>query len=72
LIEQKAKPKRRPNRDERRSLRSAEVAVFVTQYGRKAHKGFDPNDRRYNEDVERSVKQMSPLELDDLMREDEE
>jgi hypothetical protein len=72
LIEEKSKPKRRPNRDERRSLKTAEVAVFITQYGRRAQKGVDPNDCRYNEDVERREKQMNPLEFDRLMREDEE
>jgi hypothetical protein len=35
-------------------------------------KGFDPNDRQFNEDVEQRVKQMNPLEFDRLMREDEE
>ena len=72
MIEDKSKPKRRPNRDERRSLKSAEVAVFIRQYGRKAQKGIEPNDRRFNEDVERLVKQMDPVELDRLLREDEE
>jgi hypothetical protein len=72
LVEEKDKPRRRPNQDERRSLKSAEVAVFVRQYGRKAQKGVEPNDRRFNEDVERRVKQMDPLELDRLLRDDEE
>ena len=47
-------------------------SVFVQQYGRKAQKGVEPNDRRFNEDVERRVKRMDPVVLDHLMRDDEE
>jgi hypothetical protein len=72
LIDEKGKPRRHPKRDPRRSLRAAEVAVFVKQYGRKAQKGVEPNDRRFDEDVQRRVKQMNPLEFDRLIREDEE
>jgi hypothetical protein len=33
---------------------------------------MDPNDRHYDRDVERAVKRMNPIELDRLMRDDEE
>ena len=64
--------RRRPNRSERRALRSAELAIFIRQYGRKAQKGVEPNDRRYDKDVEREVKRMDPITLDRLMRDDED
>ena len=66
------KPRRHPNRLERQALRAADVALFVRQYGRKAQKGVEPNDRNYNEDVERRIRRMDPVELDRLMREDED
>jgi len=72
LIDETKKKRRHPNRIEKRSLRAADVAVFVRQYGRKAQKGIEPNDRRFNEDVERAVKRMDPTVFDGLMREDEE
>jgi hypothetical protein len=59
--------RRHPNRSERRALRSVELAVFVRQYGRKAQKGVEPNDRRYDKDVEREVKRMDPITLDRLL-----
>ena len=72
MIEQKPKARRHPNRDQKRSLSAADISVFVQQYGRKAQKGVEPNDRRFNEDVERRVKRMDPVVLDHLMRDDEE
>jgi len=44
----------------------------VQRYERKAQRGAEPNDRRYNRDIEKSVKRMSPDELDRLLRDDEE
>jgi hypothetical protein len=64
--------RRHPNRAEKVALRAAEIAVFVKQYGRKAQKGAEPNDRRYDRDVERSVRGMNPVDLDRLLRDDEE
>ena len=67
------KPKRRHlNTDQKRALKAATVNVFVQQYGRKVQLGIEPNDRRYNRDVEKSLKQLKPDELDSLMRDDEE
>jgi hypothetical protein len=68
-----AKPKRRrPNVAQKRTLKAAALKTFVQQYGRKAQKNLDPNDRHYNRSVERAVKQMKPEELDRLLRDDEE
>jgi hypothetical protein len=60
------------NAEQRRALKVATVRVFVQQYGRKAQRGAEPNDRRYSRDVEKALKQLKPEELDLLMRDDEE
>jgi ribosomal protein S18 len=52
-------------------LVAASVRRFVNQYGRKAQKGIEPNDRRYDRKVERAVKRMKPDQLDKLLRDDE-
>jgi hypothetical protein len=64
--------RRRLNADQKRALKAATVNVFVQQYGRKAQRGMEPNDRRYSRDVEKALKQLKPDELDSLMRDDEE
>jgi hypothetical protein len=66
------KERRHPNRAEKQALRAAELSLFVKQYGRKAQRGVEPNDRRYDRDVEQKVRRMDPFELDRLLREDEE
>ncbi len=45
-----------------------EIAAFVRQYNRPRHPRHDPNDRGYDREVERRVKQMDPEELDALLR----
>jgi hypothetical protein len=57
---------------ERRARKSAMLHTFINQYGRKSQKGVEPNDRRYDRRVEATVKRMSPIELDHLLREDED
>jgi len=65
-------PKRRHlNAEERRALKTAHLQSFVTQYGRKAQKGVEPNDRRYRRETESAVKRMKAVELDEILREDE-
>jgi len=44
-----------------------EVGAFVRQYARKRHPGNDPNDRRYDRELERKLRRMKPEELDALM-----
>jgi hypothetical protein len=66
------KPTRRHlNADQKRALRAATVSVFLRQYGRKAQRHMEPNDRRYSRDLENALKQLRPEALDALMRDDE-
>jgi hypothetical protein len=67
------KPERkRQNTDEKRRRAAADVQLFARQYGRKAQKGVEPNDRTYNEKVEARIKQMRPEDLDELLRYEDE
>ena len=67
------KPTRRKlNADQKRALKAATVDLFLRQYGRKAQRGVEPNDRRYSREVEKALKQLKPEALDVLMRNDEE
>ena len=68
MAEQDQPKRRRLNADQRRALQSAELQVFVQQYGRKAQKNTEPNDRK----VEQAIRQMKPDELDRLLRDDED
>jgi hypothetical protein len=73
MAEPGKKARKRRNLAEKRALKSAALQKFIQQYGRKTQKGgLDPNDRHYSEDIERLIKQMSPKELDRLLREDED
>lgn len=66
-------PKRkRLNAAQKRALKAASVQLFAKQYARKAQKNVEPNDRRYEREVEQAVKRMKPDELDRLLREDGE
>lgn len=49
---------------------SADLKLFVQQYGRKAQRGVEPNDRRYSRKLEAKMRRMSPEELDELLRDD--
>jgi hypothetical protein len=60
------------NLDEKRARRTGELADFVQRYARKARRSGDPNDRRFDRDVQGAIKRMPALELDRVMREDEE
>jgi len=70
--EKPAKRKRRPNAAQKRALKTAELAVFVKKAGRKAQKRTEPNDRRYDTGVLRSLRQVRAEHLDRLLREDED
>ena len=67
-----ATKRKRLNADQKRSLKTAKLQLFVQAYGRKAQKGTEPNDRSYERKVEKAMKRMRPDELDRLLREDEE
>ena len=58
------------NLDEKRARKVGALATFVRQYIRKAQRGVEPNDRRYDRSLEKAVKRMPPEELDRLLRED--
>jgi hypothetical protein len=67
------RPKRRHlNAARKRALKAAAVSVFMLQFGGKAQRGVEPNDRRYSRDIEKALKQLKPEELDALIRDDEE
>ncbi len=51
---------------------SADLKLFVQQYGRKAQRGIEPNDRRYSRKLEAKMRRMSPEQLDALLRDDAE
>jgi hypothetical protein len=42
---------------------AAQLSSFVKQYGRKAQRGEEPNDRRYSREAEDAMKRLSPGEL---------
>ena len=56
----------------RKNELEAKVARFLQQYGRKAQKGQEPNDRRFDRKVQGMIKRMKPDELDRLLREADE
>ena len=64
--------RRHPNAADKRAMKAASLHRFVRQYGRKAVKGSDPNDRRYDRGVEKSVKRMRPEKLDRLLHDDDD
>lgn len=66
------KPKRKLNASEKRELQGTDLRQFMREYGRKAQKGQEPNDRGYSRDAEKRVKRMKPEELDKLLRDDDE
>ncbi|MEN2468933.1 MULTISPECIES: hypothetical protein [Burkholderia] len=51
----------------RQSRLAGELGVFVQRDGRRAQKHVDPNDRRYDHDVERTIARLSPAALSDLL-----
>jgi hypothetical protein len=50
-----------------KTLLAAQLGRFVQQYGRKATKGWDPNDRGYDRKLEGKIKRLSPEDLSDLL-----
>ena len=64
-------PKRRLNLDAKRALAAETIRRFAEQYGRKAQKGIEPNDRRYEREVEGRVKRMPPQALDAMLNDDD-
>jgi hypothetical protein len=46
------------------------IGQFVKEYGRKAQRGVEPNDRQYDRKVEKLIKRMDPRELTELLNEE--
>lgn len=68
-----ATPKRKKlNSAERRDLKAAAVQLFAKKYARKAQPGRDPNDRKYERNVEQQVRHMKPEELYQLLHHGED
>jgi hypothetical protein len=59
------------NRDEKRERLAGALGTFVRQYGRKAQRGQEPNDRRYSEELKQKLRQLKPEKMDALLRDDE-
>ena len=47
------------------------VGAFVKSYTRQAQRGVEPNDRKYDRDVERHLKNLSAEELNELLYDEE-
>jgi len=46
----------------------AKVAAFLRKYGRKGQRRREPNDRRFDRQIQPMIRRMKPEELDRLMR----
>jgi len=53
--------------EQKRARLAGELGHFVQQYGRKAQKQGDPNDRRYDKKVEKAMRVLRPDELSELL-----
>ena len=43
------------------------IGAFLRQYRRRAHKGWDPNDRGYDREIETYLRKLRPEDLDILL-----
>ena len=50
---------------------AAATARYLRQIGRKAQKGQEPNDRRFDRKLDEKLKRMRPEEVDALFRGDD-
>jgi len=62
--------RRHLNADQKRTLKEADVSLFLRQYRRKAQKGCEPNDRSCDNDVRKLVERMSLEDLDLLINDE--
>lgn len=65
-------PRRRRSATQKRALKSAQLNEFVQQYGRRAQKASNPMTAVTAAGLEKIVKRMKPVELDRLLRDDED
>lgn len=54
-------------KSKRKKALESKIGAFERQYARKAQKGVEPNDRRYDRKFEQKIKRMPPEELNDLL-----
>lgn len=54
----------------KRDRKAAQIDLYLQQVARPRQKGQDPNDRRYDRDVECEMRKLKPQELDALLRGD--
>ena len=50
-----------------KSTLAEKLGKFVQEYGRKAQKGWDPNDRNYDRKIEEKMKRLPPDQLSELL-----
>jgi hypothetical protein len=50
---------------------AGKLGRFVQEYGRKAQKGWEPNDRNYDRKLEAKMKKLSPEDLSELLSGDD-
>jgi hypothetical protein len=55
-----------------RAWMERQVGAFLRLYGRRAQKGVEPNDRRYDPQVENYLTRLKPEDLDQLLHGDED
>jgi len=53
-------------------LLAEELERFVRQYGRKAQRGIEPNDRRYSRKAEKVMCRLRPEDLSKILAEGDE
>lgn len=67
------KPKKKLNSREKKERLAGDVQLFLQEYGRKAQKGVEPNDRKYSRKIEKKIqKHIKPEVLDALLRDEED
>lgn len=64
--------RRRLNAEKKRALNAGDLRGFVQQYARRAQKNTEPNDHRYDRNIEQAVRRMNPVLQDRLLRDEEE
>ena len=52
----------------KRDRLKANLGAFLRQYGRRGPSRIDANDRKYSRKIEEAVKRMDPIELDRILR----
>ncbi|MBB4346623.1 hypothetical protein [Aliirhizobium cellulosilyticum] len=55
---------------DKRSRQAAELKLYLRQAAGPAQKGQEPDDRRYDRDVERQPRKLLPEALDALLKEE--